>query len=1059
MRRQLTRRSTALALAFCAACLMVLALSAAAGAKRHGKPLIRSPHSGKTLGARPVVVRVRAGNHAKVFRVQLNGKPISKYFSNASKRGIRKLRVTPTYGLRHGKNRLHIRVRRAHGSKRSQWSRFRIRRNGPLAAAGLPHTVNAGDLVYLDGGHSRSHLKVAGGVSKKGAKKARSRLDHRWKVVAVPKGAPAGAASVSGANTKTPLLRTTVPGRYRVKLTVTAKDGSTGKDTVPVKAANPPFVSVDTMTEASGDKPGIKVGSMDPSYADDTVPNPWWQVVVYNRKTMVPISNKTYSCNRGSNGFCDDSELQQDLGKLNDTQLVIAANHMADPKWVAPGYTSFHKIGAKDYRAQDLPGDGVASYSTIGVPNTNQGEGNWHLEPVRGSGGRMEGALIIDNTGFYSYLSPPVPFDTQVYGSDTSQNVMEVGGKKFTVPLSLDANQNGRGGFQVTVIDRHKFTDGAQTYWFPTGLQDFDSGEPARLDAMSARLEQANAGDNIVIIASRGNPATQNGRDDQQQNVNNSVKRLVNAIEALGGTRTDAYQALSPGVNKSGASYTLIGHSGAGTAHGVEAQGETTTAARALNDVALSGNFERDHDYGFKVGDTAPSHIQKPTDPPQHNAAEKLNETLFQAPTPWPGDGDPGKEAAIAYFGDQVFAHDDVRYDLWHNNNTDTWWQGKKLDVKRLSYAKNLPFTKDDFAWAGTEILQEIDWLLNVRDFTTQLSKPFSAQQGLQSWADLNGIAATVQTSVQVAAQNKASSIALALFNGARQVATEIPGVGEGIGIANEIYDTALEIAKIATEGNEPADEPFSVEASKVGSELETRLNAARDTLTNQMTDAIVADYGKLKTVATCDRLDTANCPDNPQEWKFDKDDQRDAAVSLRYGSELADYQALVPAQWELWQLSNQCYGSTGYTCWETDFEGKGYGSQAFLGHVCPFIDEPNSAKLIRPVYRDIPQYRNNAGFGSNPTDIWQVYALGKLVDPGGVAPFEMNHPNDFMAKVFAPVDPAGDISRGGLGAQPERFFLGSMTPKLMGSGGQEFPVSASHVEWFGKHNDCTSKP
>ena len=624
--------SRTMTVVLCASFLMALAIAPPAIAQGRKKPLIASPRPGTVMGARPVRIRVHAGR-AREFRAQLNGHPIARYFSHPSNRGVRKLRVTPSYGLKHGKNRLHVRVKRGDGKSRSRWSRFRVRRNRPLAAAGFRRTVNAGDEVYLDSTRSRSHLPAAASL-KDGKPSRRSSLHHHWSVVGLPKGAPPGAAQMNGAHTPTPLFKTTVPGRYRVKLRVTAKDGTKGSATLGVNALNPPLVPVDTMTETSGGQPGISVG--DQTYSADTsVKNPWWQVLVLDGTKLTEVSNQTYPCNRGSNGFCDDSDLQKDLGKLDDTDLVIAANHMADPNWAAPGYTSFHKIGAKDYRAEDLPKDGVASYSAIGVPDTAEGQGNWHLDPAKGSGGEMQGNLIIDNTGYYTYLPPKVTFDTQVYGSNTSQNVVQIAGKTLTQQLPLDPNQNGAGGFQVLVIPREDPVS-AQSYWFPTGEQDFDSGEPGRLDAMTSRLQQANSGDNLVMIASRGNPATQTGREDQQLNVNNSVKRLVDAIEALGGTRTDAFQALAPGVTKSGASYTLIGHSGAGTAHGVEAQGQSTTPPKALNQVPLSGTLVRGHDYGFDVGTTAPSQIHNPSDPPQHMAGQKFDETLVQAPTQWP---------------------------------------------------------------------------------------------------------------------------------------------------------------------------------------------------------------------------------------------------------------------------------------------------------------------------------------------------------------------------------------------------------------------------------------
>jgi hypothetical protein len=1067
----MTRRSKAIAAGACAALLLALAMTSSAMADAHGrkKPLIVAPRPGKVIGARPIGIRIRTG-HARAFHAQLNGHPIARYFSHPSNRGVRKLQVTPTYGLKDGKNRLHVRVKRADGGSRSRWSRFRIRHNRPLAAAGLPRTVNAGDEVYLDSTRSRSHLAAAA-TPESGKAGRRASLNHHWSVVRVPKGAPPGAADMNGANTPTPLFRTTVPGRYRVRLTVTAKDGAKGSASLPVKALNPPLVSVDTMTETSGGQPGIGVGGQ--TYAADTaIKNPWWQVLVLDGKTLEKVSNTTYPCNRAGNGFCDDSQLQKDLGKLDDTDLVIAANHMSDSSWVAPGYTSFHKIGAKDYKSQDLPKDGVASFSAIGVPDTSEGQGNWHLDPAKGSGGEMQGHLIIDNTGYYTYLAPKTTFDTQVYGSNSSQNVVQVGEKKITQQLALDPNQNGAGGFQVVVIPRQD-PAGAQSYWFPTGEQDFDSGEPGRLDAMTSRLQQADSGDNIVIVASRGNPATQAGRQDQQLNVNNAVKRLVDQIEALGGTRTDAFQALAPGVTKSGASYTLIGHSGAGTAHGVEAQGQSTTAAKALNQVPLSGTLVRGHDYGFDVADTSPSQIHNPSDPPEHMAGQKLDETLVQAPTQWPDQSgaatpscpqhrsSPDATTAIAYIGQQKFGGDDIRTDYWRSGKGDSFWQQKQTDIKNVSYPGGSPgFSASDLDWAKCEIGQEITWLLAARDFTRGLATPF-AKEGLQSWADLNNIATQVDNSVQGAPKNKASLIAGAIFDGAREIATEIPVIGEGVGIVNQVYDTALEITKIATENDEPAGDEYKVDAAKFGSEMVTRLNAARDTLTDEMTDAIVADYGKLKTVGACDLLDTKNCPDNPQAWKFDGSDQTSAAKSLQYGAQLQDYAALVPTKWTLWQLGSECDGSDHYTCWETGFQGDGFGAQVVFGHVCPFLNGYTSTSLIRPEFRDIPNYRNDTGFGNGPpnVDIWQVYSLGNLVNPGATSPYRMDLPSNFLTRLFATPDPAGNISKGGLGAQREQFFLGNMTPKLMGKGGQEFPYNASDTQWFGRHTDCTAQP
>lgn len=1065
-----------LACALTATALGPTAAPAAAANGRHR--LILSPRAGQTVPARMLTIRVRARHRGGVFGVWLNGHPIGPQFSPVSHRGVRSLQASLCHGLLHGRNRLRVRVRR-----QTQRVVFRVRRTRHLVCAGLDRTVTLGGTVLLRGRHrlppaaNRPRSRAAASAKARGGG-----AKYRWRTISGPvpdtAGGPTGATDQPQGHGRWATFAPTIPGRYRLRLRVTTSDGTSASDFVVATVRNPPLVTVDTMMESSGGQPGIKVGDQS-YYANDSVNRPWFQVLVLDHRTLTLTSNTTYSCKPAADGFCGNDQMFKDLDNLDDRSLVIVANHMGDPKWVAPGYVPFGKIGARDYEPRDLPKDGAASFSAIGVPDTKPGEGNWHLDPARGSGGRMEGSLIKDNVPEYTYLAPRTTFDTQVYGSDTSQNVMQLGAKKLTQALPLDANLNGRGGFHVLVIDRMSLD--VQSSWFPTGLQNNDSGEAGRLNAMSSKLDQANSGDNIVIIASRGNPAIQGGREDQQQNVNNAAQRLVDAIQALGGTRTAAFQALAaPPAAKSGASYTLIGHSRAGAAHGVEAQGQSTTAAKALNDAALRGTLRRGNDYSFDVATSAPSEIQNPSDPPQHVAGQKLNDTLVQAPTPWP-EQDPKvfpdaaertrKQNAVSYIGKRAFAGNDVRTYYWTSGRTDAWWQGKQTDVAKVSYPALAPlgfgFNSADLDWAKGEIKKEITWLLAVRDFTTGLAEPF-AKEGLQSWADLGSVAANVNDVVKPAGNDPALAIANGLFNGAREAASTLAGLipevgpilGPAVAAANKAYDAALEIAKIASEGNKPAGQPFPVKAANYGKELVTRLNTAHDTLTDEMTDAIVADYGKLKTVGACDKLSAA-CPGNAQAWEFDEKDQRAAAIALRYGTEIADYGALVPARWTLWQLGPMCEGSTGYTCWETDFANNGFwGPVGTLNAaVCPFLDEPRSAKLIRPLYRDIPHYHNNAHFGGKLFDIWQAYALGNI-SGGGVAfnPYKMELPGDSLKRLFAPVDPDGNPEKGGLGAQPEAFFLGYMTPKLMYSskgGGQAYPYKDSETSWWGSREHC----
>jgi hypothetical protein len=302
-----TRMSRISAVLLCATLVTVLGV-AASTADAAAKRLILSPRSGSTHSADPLSVRIKAGKHARTFRVQLNGKPIARYFSRPSADAVRSLRVSPTYGLRHGKNRLHVRVRRRHGRDRSKWSRFRVRRDGPLAAAGVDQRVAVGTPVYLDAGRSRSHQASPRAVRRSAGGDPRPDLRREWKVLDTPEGSPAGAG-LKGSHSAHPSLQPEVAGTYQVALTVTARDGAKDTDAIKLAVDPIPAVPVDTMTEASGSRPGIQVGTAPPYYADEGTADqkPWFQVVILDRKTLNPIANnpnRTYLCQRGSNGFC-----------------------------------------------------------------------------------------------------------------------------------------------------------------------------------------------------------------------------------------------------------------------------------------------------------------------------------------------------------------------------------------------------------------------------------------------------------------------------------------------------------------------------------------------------------------------------------------------------------------------------------------------------------------------------------------------------------------------------------------------------------------------------------
>jgi phosphatidylserine/phosphatidylglycerophosphate/cardiolipin synthase-like enzyme len=199
-------------------------------AAKPAKRLILAPKPGARLPARPLTVRVRTGGRPKLFRAWLNGRPIGKDFL-PPRRGVRELRVAPSHGLRHGHNRLSVRVRSARGATRSGTTRFRVRRHRALAAAGRNRLVKVGKRVRLNGSRSRSHLArgAARAATGKGAP-----LAYRWKVVDAPKAARPRAV-LKRARSARPVFRAKTPGVHRIRLTVEAPDGTTSSDIVVVK--------------------------------------------------------------------------------------------------------------------------------------------------------------------------------------------------------------------------------------------------------------------------------------------------------------------------------------------------------------------------------------------------------------------------------------------------------------------------------------------------------------------------------------------------------------------------------------------------------------------------------------------------------------------------------------------------------------------------------------------------------------------------------------------------------------------------------------------------------
>jgi len=1018
--------------------LMALALGpSVATAQGAGRSLILSPRSGKVLGAHPIRVRVRAGQHARVFRAQLNGHPIAKYFSRPSRRGVRRLQASATYGLRHGKNRLHVRVHRARGPKRSEWARFRIRHNRPLAAAGKDSKVAAGDKVYLDGGRSISNLGATGLPQKGVEARRRPGLSHDWEVTQAPEGVPPGAA-LRGAGSSTPVLKTTEPGRYRVKLTVKARDGTTGTDKISVDADPAPAVPVDTMVFKNGGAlSGIKVGET--FYPPDPRPNdqlPWAQVVALDRKTLKPISPKAENYTIGCNQLdCADAQhaLRDELNFLGSKALVIVANPApatgdicSDVAMPVGLESALSQIGVSQTGFdQHADGHSCGAISAIGAPGTPAGQGDWHSDVSLG-GGRMQGWLIRNNQGDYTFAATDrIQYDTEASGSDADTNVIQLGDQRFS--QSLKGNW---GGFQVVVTD--PATLKGQSSWFSTGTGDERDGN---LVAMNDMLTKANdAGNKLIIVASRGIPAVTNGSGPgfNQADLNHNKAAIVDSLERAGATRNAAFHALEPLSNN--ASYTLIGYSNAGGGNGVEGvRDHTSTSPVTATSVApITGTMARTGaNYGFQPQAGALTGGQATSTGPARDpsvAATELNELLVQPPTAWPEE-DPKvfpdaaerarKQAAIKWIGQKIFNTDDFRGQYYTQIFPETDWTGIAAKVQALNYQPTPAFTAADLAWAHNELALEIGWLENANRYMAKLSEPFGQTQ-LKQWSAFESIASAIKDEVGVDNHEQL----MARYQGLLDIAK---GVLSYFGPGNPgqiVYGFAEVIA--STKDGAPYSEPFEVTAANLGTELADRLADQQRWIAAKIPDIVAADYAKLKTVGSCASVTAdgwPSCPFDHNDWQFTQDDADAAAKAILPRMRVWAWGTLLHAKYNLYKLP---------PWWQTKVNDPDqYRGRTVEALFHPFQGEPLSATVAKPLYRNAPDYGHtihDCGSSyysacSSSGETWRIYALGQLTGSGSVTDrWKMNYPTGpnglgITDIIFQPP------SAGGLGADPESFY------------------------------------
>jgi hypothetical protein len=729
----------------------MLALLAISGAAAPGlaaakvklvRGLVASPRSGSHPGS-PVRVVLRVGDRYPpgAVLVRLNGQDISSYF-RVVRHGRRVSEVSPSQGIRYGRNTLTVTVVPQHEPRRRRRVRFTVSRRVPLAGAGPDVRVLIGSRVTLDGSRSLTPGRVVG------AEPGRSTLHVRWRLMSRPRGSharlhgrtqatsPLLTLRRSMAGAAHPVLRPDRIGRYTVRLTV--GNGQTSQsDLATVQAAYassevPIDTAVDGKSASGATVQGIAIG-YHPAQHGYRQPNTAAgeqfyplgsghaaQIVIVNRQTLAPVSSSSYPA-----GQTFVQQAKTALSGLPSTELAIVTT-WPSPAWAVAGQTNGNgliaqqltaakgplgSIGASPITAVDAANGMAMEDSTLswmgvqGFPAGSDweriGGGNYGSGGPSGStGAGLNGFLAYDPADNYTYVAKAgVPFDL---GPDSPTTATMTAGPA-TYSAALPAGSMG--GFAVVVLHAATLapysysdpsgpgsttplvfstrnSDGSANYG-PSGATFNGQGGFPGMSAYLDRIQYDNVGEPlIVLIRSIGAPFPEQGLQPENNYQGTYDPVLAAAIDRL------AFDVASLGGH-----YEWLIRM---------ATIPTVNAHQSYSEVGRNHTSEGD----VTVADTGSGMTPAPSSTELSGRLERNNLSLFapvqtangaampnplaslvtSEPVAWP-DTSGGPALAVKCLGEAVLLGSDPRFQYWNLVTQASDWSGYQETLAPVTLA------------------------------------------------------------------------------------------------------------------------------------------------------------------------------------------------------------------------------------------------------------------------------------------------------------------------------------------------------------------------------------
>jgi hypothetical protein len=877
--------------------------------RRHGGPLVSVKVARRTSG--DVLVHWRNHHALSAATIRLDGRlvraPIP--FGDAQRAA---LPLDPADGLHFGRNRIVVRASSRHHRQTRLVRRVFVARSAPLPAIVQPHDAVTGTSFRVDGRHS---MPAHGG-----------RLTYRWQVVRAPRGAK---ARLRGASSRRPYLIASVPGRYRLALTVdeaprkgrgkaaeaSAVECAVGGEapatgtiselsegplaSAPLGSFPPGAMRVVTPGTGSGPEeagPQASAGAGCATDVENVEVQPAAKPIGVAFDSRAVEGSRTYL--RVGTEFIPLSQQgvtvavyeAQNLQPLQVVQHEVPIGMDAEQlgqavaaPYVFDGDVLIVVTGLPGCCSTD-PADSrqgftlVESYSKSGG-TTLENEG-LPIPPgpeATGQTGEMGGWLqkgipIDGGEALYTFVSPErVPFETSTSHSATS-NTMTVGGRSF--PVTLPSGTTA--GFEVLVTNAElRPIDGTPTAF----------GTDAPVAGTAAGGEEGMA----KLI---GEAATQPGSTVFVQSIGDPTPSTADAVKTATELQT---LGASPWVflSQDGAGpWAFVGNTEAGSTEdlkGTTAEASAQWSRQAGGPHAAGGGtldgLLRRNDLGALAPQVADS-VGTPN--------FELEQVTYQEATPWPGNA--GELAATRWFAEtlKVGTGAESGGDCWTPSPSQPEFQAVycnqnenlvalRSEVSKQAYQSGHGFGPVEFEGAKRELETQILDVETVRGLFKELREPLGAQDPA---VDSNKIAGKI---IEATPAPKKSAVSgnLGLAGSIFDAAAYVPAVGEVLGPIGSILDMASQLTQ--EEGLASPDWKVQTSADAIGGVVEERLRKMTGEL-GETEEIIDSDWGKLSATAA----------DAGSRWGVDQRELAAANSTVELGISQWMWAAIAPAAFQL---------------------------------------------------------------------------------------------------------------------------------------------------------------